>query len=177
MKKIIFAGFFLLSVIATEKLSAQVSVQVNIGKQPSWGPVGYDYVDYYYLPDYQVYYHVPRQQFIYLNGNQWVFAASLPARFGRVDLFNTYKVVINQPRPYLHHPDYYARYDRGHGWSPQPQIIIRDRYNDRHDDRYYRDDRDRHDNGRGNAYGHYKGNHGNGNRGEGRGHGKHGDRD
>ena len=32
-------------IIAT---NAQVHVDINIGTQPVWGPVGYDYAEYYY---------------------------------------------------------------------------------------------------------------------------------
>jgi hypothetical protein len=47
--------------------SAQVRVNINIGSQPVWGPVGYDHVDYYYLPDIETYYYVPTRQFVYFN--------------------------------------------------------------------------------------------------------------
>jgi hypothetical protein len=46
---------------------AQVRVNINIGSQPVWGPVGYDHVDYYYLPDIETYYYVPTRQFVYFN--------------------------------------------------------------------------------------------------------------
>jgi hypothetical protein len=35
---------------------AQVSVSVNIGSQPLWGPTGYDQAQYYYLPEYDAYF-------------------------------------------------------------------------------------------------------------------------
>ena len=56
----------------------RVGVNVNIGSQPEWGPQGYDYVEYYYLPDIDVYYFVPRHQFVYISGGNWVFSAHLP---------------------------------------------------------------------------------------------------
>src|SRR6266576_2862654 len=79
-----------------------VNINVNIGAQPQWGPVGYDHVDYYYMPDIDVYYYVPRQQFIYLNGGRWVFAAALPDRYRSYDMYRGYKVVVNDPEPYRH---------------------------------------------------------------------------
>src|SRR6478735_10855999 len=80
--------------------SAQVSVNVNIGSQPAWGPVGYDHVDYYYLPDIESYYYVPKRQFVYLSNNNWVFSTRLPSRYRHYDLYSGYKVVINSPSPY-----------------------------------------------------------------------------
>jgi hypothetical protein len=32
-------------------MHSQVSVNVNIGSPPLWGPSGYSNIDYYYLPD------------------------------------------------------------------------------------------------------------------------------
>lgn len=53
MKKLILSAALLLSCFAVKTASAQVSVSlgVNIGSQPAWGPVGYDYANYYYMPD------------------------------------------------------------------------------------------------------------------------------
>jgi hypothetical protein len=116
------ASLFLCSVNASR---AQVNVSVNIGAQPLWGPTGYDVVEYYYLPDLQMYYYVPSHQFVYLNGSNWVFARSLPARYRGYDLYSGYKVVINEPKPYLHfnaHKVKYASYKGARG----KQVVIRD---------------------------------------------------
>src|SRR5437868_15466532 len=109
MKKITLMVVTLLGLIAFTKSSqAQVSigVNINIGSQPVWGPVGYDHVDYYYLPDIDAYYYVPKQQYIYLDRGRWIFASALPMRFKNYDIYRSYKVVVNEPRPYLH-PDVY----------------------------------------------------------------------
>jgi hypothetical protein len=45
---------------------AQVSVNVNIGSPPSWGPSGYAETEYYYL-DVQAYYDIRASQFIFLE--------------------------------------------------------------------------------------------------------------
>jgi len=76
-------------------------VGVNVNTQPQWGPAGYDYAEYYYMPDMDVYYSVPQRQFIYLQGRNWLFSASLPAQYRDYDLYSCYKVVLNEPRPYL----------------------------------------------------------------------------
>ncbi len=46
------------AVFMTSMLDAQIhiSFNINVDRQPVWGPTGYDYVEYYYLPDIEVYY-------------------------------------------------------------------------------------------------------------------------
>lgn len=133
---------------------AQVQVNVNVGTQPEWGPTGYDRVDYYYLPDIETYYYVPRHQFIYLDGGRWIFAASLPARCSDYDLYRGYKVVINEPQPWMRHNVYRARYVQYREcYGRQP--VLRDHRH--HDD--VDDDGPGHGRGRGHAYGHYKNHH------------------
>ena len=53
--KIFIIGFVLLLAGSTQ---AQVSVRLNIGTPPQWGPVGYDNARYYYLPDIECYYDI-----------------------------------------------------------------------------------------------------------------------
>ena len=145
MKKLILIVVVLGAITLAQKTQAQVSVGVNInvGAQPDWGPIGYEHVEYYYLPDIEAYYYVPRHQFVYLSGGRWLFAAALPARYHTYDLYSGYKVVINAPRPYLHHEVYRERYAPYRG--RHDQVIIRDS----HDERYAH-----HDNGH--HYGWYK---------------------
>lgn len=129
---------------------AQVSVQVNLGIQPQWGPSGYDYAAYYYLPDIDVYYNVPRRQFVYFNGGRWVFAASLPGIYRDYDLYRGYKVVLNDDAPYRRCDYYRGQYGRYRGHYDR-QVIIRDVHRPRYGyDRYERDryDRNRYDRGR-----------------------------
>jgi hypothetical protein len=111
--------------LTNQQASAQVSVSVNIGTQPLWGPVGYDVVEYYYLPDVEAYYYVPRRQFVYLSGGNWIFATSLPARYRTYDLYTGYKVVINEPRPYVHFTDHKVKYAKYKG-ARSKQVVIRD---------------------------------------------------
>ncbi|MES2778382.1 MAG: hypothetical protein V4651_00660 [Bacteroidota bacterium] len=104
---------------------AKAQVSININLQPAWGPVEYDYVEYYYLPEYEVYYDVPRHQFVYFDGGRWLFGVSLPARYGVINYYSTYKVVINEPRAYRgfhHHRTQYAQYKHG----GHQQHMIRD---------------------------------------------------
>jgi hypothetical protein len=124
MKKIILISLVAAGCLLSKPSAAQVSVNINIGAQPVWGPVGYDYVEYYYLPDIEAYYYVPRHQFVYLSDGRWIFATSLPSRYRSYDLYSGYKVVINEPKPYLHfttHRVTYAKYKGNNG----RQVIIR----------------------------------------------------
>ncbi len=159
MKYIILSTLFFTGMVMGNQAHAQVNVHVNVnlGDQPGWGPEGYDNVEYYYLPDVEAYYYVPRHQFIYLNAGSWEFAASLPGRCRSYDLYRGYKVVINEPRPYLHHEMYRARYARYRDYYDHQPVL-----HDRRDHHEYDDeDGPGQGHGHGHAYGHYK-EHGNG---------------
>ncbi len=104
MKKLFLTLLVAVGLITTQS-SAQVRLNVNIGSQPLWAPVGHDYVDYYYLPDVESYYYVPKKQFIYKEGERWNFSNSLPSRYSGYNLDRGYKVVINSK-------DAYRNFDR-----------------------------------------------------------------
>jgi hypothetical protein len=139
MKKILLITAIFLSAFCY-KTEAQLRFHVNIGLQPAWGPTGYDYVNYYYLPDLGVYYDVQRGLFVYFDMGQWNFTPVLPARFGNYDLYHSYKVVVNDRNPWLRN-DYYRNQYYSYRGRYQPEI------RDNHDSRYYaandRRDRDR----------------------------------
>ena len=77
----------LLSSTAYAQLS--VSVSFNVDRQPIWGPTGYDHVDFYYLPDIDVYYSVPQHRYFYSEGSRWTSGSSLPSRYRGFDLYNS----------------------------------------------------------------------------------------
>ncbi|MFT3827772.1 MAG: hypothetical protein QM731_27890 [Chitinophagaceae bacterium] len=132
MKKLLFAAFILAGTFAvSNQVQAQVKVNLNIDVQPIWGPVGYDYVDYYYLPDIEVYYEVPSKQYVYKNGNRWVRTTTLPARYKNFDFYSAHKVVINENKPYLRHADNVAKYAPYKGKHDQQPI------RDSRDERYF----------------------------------------
>lgn len=170
-KLLLMVGLGIGSLMAAAPAKAQVSLSINIGSQPQWGPRGYDHVDYYYLPEVESYYYVPTRQFIYYSGNRWVHARNLPSRYRGYDLYGGRKVVINSPRPYLHHVNYRSRYGRSsYVYSRPARVVVRNNYRyerrDRRDNyraRYERNDRGRNDHGHGKD----RGDHG---RGHGRGH-------
>jgi hypothetical protein len=121
---VLIMSLFLLSI-----LNAQVSVNLNynLDKQPAWGPTGYDYVEYYYMPDIETYYNVPQQRYYYYNNGRWVNSSNLPSRFQSYNIYNSYKVVVNKPKPWRNHKTY------------REQYLI---YKDRHDQHSIRDSRD-----------------------------------
>lgn len=102
--------------------NAQVSVRFNIGLQPLWGPTGYDYVDYYYIPDIDAYYDVTNQQYIVFEDGRWIPMRALPPRYGNFDLYRAHKVVINEPTPWVHHDVYRNQYSEYRGRHDQHPI-------------------------------------------------------
>jgi hypothetical protein len=165
MKKLFYITMILGGMLYLNPAGAQVRVNINIGSQPLWGPVGYDYVQYYYMPEMDVYYDVAHRRYTYYHGNRWVTRSSLPRQYRRYDMYRTYKVVVNDRNPWHRHSHYQNRYRR-YG-SNHTQVNLRDgrgRYDrgDRDRDRYDRHERyDRHD-----RNDHYKRDKGHENRGK-----------
>lgn len=131
MKKLFFAVLFI-SALAYMPARAQFSIKLNLnlGSQPDWGPTGYDHAEYYYMPDIDTYYDVPNRQYVYLNNGSWTRANALPPRYANYDLYHGYKVVVNQPTPYLHADVYRAKYARFKG--QRNQVVIRDSHEDKY---------------------------------------------
>ncbi|NIG53031.1 hypothetical protein [Chitinophaga sp. Cy-1792] len=168
MKKIAILLSMVISLgMFAKSADAQVNVSINIGSQPMWGPVGYDYASYYYFPDIDAYYSISKRQFIYLNGNHWVWGSSLPGRY-KYDLDRGYKVVINDPDPWTRAPYYRQQYGRYKGWYGK-QTIIRNS----NDPKYYQWNGrgPKGNNGHDNGNGHGRGNDNNQGHGNGHGHG------
>lgn len=148
MKKLALALMLLMGVLS----HAQLSVNVNIGTPPSWGPAGYDDSRYYYLPDIDTYYDVNRSQYIYINNGQWARASRLPSRYRGYDLYGGYKVVLNDYRgdaPYTYHKTHITKYPKGYKGKPQKNRGSKP-------EKQYKQD-NKHDNGNGKDNGH-KGN-------------------
>jgi hypothetical protein len=124
MKMKFLLAFLILGTTALNTSQAQIHLNINIGNQPIWGPVGYDHVENYYLPDIETYYNVPQQRYTYLQNGRWITSVSLPPRFSTYNLYSGYKVVVNEPRPYLHDNDYRNKYASYRGRHDQQ--VIRD---------------------------------------------------
>lgn len=133
MKKLVFAAAMMLACSSIKIANAQVSVSLNIGSQPDWGPVGYDHADYYYMPDIDAYYDVTDHLYVYNDNNVWVHRAYLPERY-HFDKYNSYKVVVNERNPWEHHADIRARYASYRG--RHDQAVIRDSRDARYRNHY-----------------------------------------
>jgi len=106
-------------------------IGVNIGDQPAWGPTGYDHADYYYIPDIDSYYSVSEHQYIYRDGSSWVHGKALPASYSKYDPYHSYKVVMNEEKPYQKNDTHQTKYGSFKGVKDQP--VIRDS----HDPKYF----------------------------------------
>ncbi len=127
LKKQLYIIFYLVGILAFWSIrysAAQVEQDNNIASQPTWGPTGYDHVDYYYLPDVECYYSVGTRQFISLSGGRWIFTAQLPTQYSKYDLFSGYKVVINKPRPFLNFTEDKVAYEKFKG-KVNEQVTIK----------------------------------------------------
>ncbi|WP_295716885.1 hypothetical protein [Mucilaginibacter sp.] len=142
MKKIILTAAIFLGCLSIKPASAQISLSINIGSQPDWGPTGYDHADYYYMPDIDSYYDVNTHQYVYFNNNAWIHSAALPPRYSNYDVYHSYKVVVNERTPWVRNNVYRTKYAN---------------YRGRHDQNIIRDSRDvkytKHWNGNGNGKG------------------------
>lgn len=106
-------------------MQAQISVNLNVGTPPQWGPSGYSDVRYYYLPDVEAYYDVQTSNFIYYSGNTWVRHTYLPRKYRNYDLYNGYKVVMTDYRgntPYTYYKEHKVKYAKGYRGKPQKNI-------------------------------------------------------
>jgi hypothetical protein len=165
--KLIAVGIILL---VSSLIHAQVSVNVNIGSPPAWGPVGYSEVEYYYLPDVEAYYDIRASQFIYFGGGRWIRTTYLPRHYRNYDLYSGYKVVLTDyhgPRPYTYYKNHKVKYYKGYKGGHQKTIGRRNDSHNNHD--YHNDHRDNDDNGN---KGHNEGKgrkEGKGNKGHGKG--------
>ncbi|WP_395059432.1 hypothetical protein [Flavobacterium sp.] len=125
--KIIILGTFLL-VFSFSK--AQVSVNVNIGAPPVWGPT-VTTEEYYYLPDINSYYDIHQSQFIYLNNGVWIRSRSLPRRYRSYNLNAGHVVVLNDyhgRNPYSRYKEHKVKYYKSdNNWE-------KSRGNDKHHD-------------------------------------------
>jgi hypothetical protein len=161
---------------AASSAQAQVSVNVNIGtppppvvvvkpqpkvvvvSPPEWGPVGYDNMEYYYLPDIQVYYDIRAAQYIYYGNGNWIRSKRLPSHCRNYNLYNGYKVVLNDYHgntPYVYFNAHKVKYYKGYKGKPQKNRRDYHPNNEQHEHH----DNDNHGNHHHGEKGHGKGKH------------------
>lgn len=145
MKKLLLSAMFVTAFFINNESQAQVrfNINLNVGARPAWGLPGNYAGDYYYLPEIDSYYDIPSRQFIYNDGRSWIYASALPYMYRDYDLYRGYKVVVNEPRPYLRGDFYRDRYR-----SQYNTYRTREMSGPRYDNDRYNRGRDDHDNGR-----------------------------
>lgn len=115
MKKLLFIAAIGIASIATvpaAKAQVHVSVGLNLGARPDWGPVGYDRAAYYYMPDIGAYYDVPSDEFIYFDAGIWRRSHGLPPMYAGYDYRHGRTIVVNSASPWRHNDVYVGRYGR-----------------------------------------------------------------
>lgn len=111
---------------------AQVSVNVNIGTPPLWGPVGYTDVRFYYLPDIETYYDIQTATFIFIERGIWIRRGYLPFRYRDYDLYSGYKVIVPGycgPNPHYYYKYHRTKYGKGYHGRPQKTYGENPRHN------------------------------------------------
>ncbi|WP_181954752.1 hypothetical protein [Chitinophaga lutea] len=131
MKRFLILVSLIAVAAAFKPAAAQVRVSVNIGMQPAWGPSGYDYAEYYYLPEMDMYYYIPAREYIYFHRGRWVRTRYVPVHYRHYDFYRTYKVVINDRDPFRYHDRYRTRYAAYRYRYDQP--VLRDVRDNRRD--------------------------------------------
>ncbi len=123
----LIAALILWAAPGTAEAQVGANLNFNLDSQPVWGPTGYDYVEYYYLPDIDVYYSVPRHQYYYYTNGNLRYSSKLPSRYSNYDFYNSYKVVLNEHQPWRNSKSYREKYSS---------------YKNRHDQQPIRDSKD-----------------------------------
>ena len=116
---------FVIALFIASSMQGQISVSLHLGTPPQWGPAGYSEARYYYLPDVEAYYDIQNSRFIYLDGGVWVHRSYLPGRYRNYDLYNGYKVVMNDYRghqPYRYYNQHRVKYSKGYRGHEQRNI-------------------------------------------------------
>jgi hypothetical protein len=117
----------LLCLAGSANAQIHFGISLNLNSQPAWGPTGNDYAENYYLPDIEAYYNVSTHRFYYNANGRWIYSSNLPRRYRNYDLYNSYKVVVNERNPWRNHNTYRDKYSS---------------YKGRHDQEVIRDSRD-----------------------------------
>lgn len=141
MKRLMFilSLGLMIGMVHVNRTEAQVHVSVNIDVQPAWGPSGYYYAEFYYIPALNIYYDVASRLFCYYNRGRWISVRHLPAMYSHYDFYSLYKVVLNQERyPWKYnnrHRRMYAKYR--HNYVQVPIFYMDDTRYHRARNNYY----------------------------------------
>lgn len=76
------------------------------------------------MPDIEAYYNVSSHRFYYNLNGRWIYSSNLPRRYRDYNLYNSYKVVVNEKRPWRNHNTFREKYSSFKG--RRDQEVIRD---------------------------------------------------
>lgn len=110
--------------VASLSGQAQVSVNVNIGTPPVWAPAAPVTVDYYFLPDIEVYYDVPGRTYIYFGNGAWRRSRFLPARYRGYNLAQGHTIYLSDYHgrtPYTYFKEHKVKYRGNADWKKNQQ--------------------------------------------------------
>jgi hypothetical protein len=135
-----FLGLLVVLMLAgISNAQVKININFNLNTQPGWGPTGYDYVEYYFLPDLDVYYSVPQHLYYYNENGQWISNSFLPYRYNSYNLYTAYKVVLNEKEPWKNDRIYREKYSTFRNRHDQESIrdskdpkYFHNRYNSNH---------------------------------------------
>jgi hypothetical protein len=103
---------------------AQVSISVNIGTPPVWAPTAPVTVEYYFLPDIQVYYDVPARTYIYFGNGAWRRSRFLPSRYRGYNLAQGHTIYLSDYHgrtPYAYYKEHKVKYKGNSDWKNKQQ--------------------------------------------------------
>ncbi len=128
MKKILVL-LPLFALLGLGRLNAQVSVNVNLGGPPAWGPYGYNDARFYFIPDIDVYYDCWYGSYWFYDYGVWTCRPSLPPRYANFNLYGCYKVVLNYRgnTPYYYYNNHRIQYSNYRNYNGPRQYTYRDR--------------------------------------------------
>ena len=132
MKRLLFILSFglIVGIANVHESEAQVYVNINIDLHPAWGPSGYNYAEYYYIPEINVYYDVIHRMFYYPSRGRWIATMYLPVAYSYYDFYSLYKVVLNGVlRPWRYNRNHIRLYSHYcYNYHQVPIYFMRDPY-------------------------------------------------
>lgn len=104
--------------ITTSSIGQITKVDRKYGP-PNWAPTAPATVQYYYIPDIEVYYDVPAKSYIHYDNGKWVRTTVLPARFKGYDLATSRPIYLTNYKgntPYVLFKEHKVKY-KGKKWK------------------------------------------------------------
>lgn len=102
---------------------AQVKTTVTL---PDWGVAGYENARYYYIPATETYYDIRKGEYVYQQEGKWVRTTTLPTQYKDYDLYDGYKVVLeDEKEPFADYDALRIKYAKDYKGEPQKTYKIK----------------------------------------------------